>query len=123
MYVTVAEWDNEELVPVAVTCIVSAAAKVHDSVELPETVTLVGLTVHEVLFVVKLTIPAKAFRPVTMIVEVASVPLLTVMLVRLAEIEKSGAGGLKNSVIGVAEASLLVREGSCQTVSKVFRSE
>ena len=109
--------------PVAVTCIVPAVTKVHDSVELPETVTLVGLTVHEVLFVVKLTIPAKAFRPVTMIVEVASVPLLTVMLVRLAEIEKSGAGGLKNSVIGVAEASLLVREGSCQTVSKVFRSE
>ena|SRR2546422_35605 len=123
MYVTVAEWDNEELVPVAVTCIVSAAAKVHDRVELPEIVTLVGFTVHEVLFVVRLTMPVKAFRPVTVIVAVVAVPLSTVMLVGLAEIEKSGAGGLKNSVIGVAEASLLVRGGSCQTVSKVFRSE
>ena len=47
---------------------------VQDSVELPEPVTLVGETVHEVLFVVRLTTPANPFRPVTVMVDVAAVP-------------------------------------------------
>jgi hypothetical protein len=47
---------------------------VHDSVELPDPVTLVGATEHEVLLVVRLTTPAKPFRPVTVMVDVAAVP-------------------------------------------------
>ena len=49
--------------------------KVHDNVELPEPVTLVGETLHEaVVLVARATTPAKPFRPVTVIVEVAAVP-------------------------------------------------
>ena len=47
---------------------------VQDSVELPDPVTLVGETVHEVLLVVRLTTPANPFRPVTVMVDVAAVP-------------------------------------------------
>ena len=47
---------------------------VQDSVELPEPVTPVGETVHEVLFVVRLTTPANPFRPATVMVDVAAVP-------------------------------------------------
>jgi hypothetical protein len=56
---------------------------------LPEPVTLVGLTTHEVLFVPRLTTPARPFRPVTVMVEVPGVPALTVTLVGFAEIVKS----------------------------------
>ncbi len=48
-----------------------------DSVALPEPVTLVGKTVHEVLLVVRLTIPAKPFNPVIVIVDVPAAPTLT----------------------------------------------
>ena len=47
---------------------------VQDRVELPEPVTLVGDKVHDVLLVVKLTTPAKPFRPVTVMVDEAAVP-------------------------------------------------
>jgi len=76
-------------VPVAVTWTVPAAAKVHESVELPEPVTLVGLRVQAVLLLARLTTPANPFRPVTVIVEVAAVPALTVTLVGLAAMVKS----------------------------------
>ena len=66
-----------------------AAAKVQDSVELPEPVTLVGLSVQAVLLLARLTIPANPLRPVTVIVELAAVPALTVTLVGLAAIVKS----------------------------------
>jgi len=68
---------------------VLAAAKVQDSVELPEPVTLVGLSVQAVLLLARPTIPANPFSPVTVIVEVAAVPALTVMLVGLAVTVKS----------------------------------
>lgn len=61
---------------------------VHERVELPEPVTLVGDKVQEVLLVVRLTMPAKPFRPVTVTVEV-SVRLTPVTLVGLAAIVKS----------------------------------
>ena len=61
----------------------------HESVALPEPVTLVGATEHEVLLVVRLTTPANPFRPVTVIVEVPAVPALTVTEVGLAAIVKS----------------------------------
>jgi len=47
---------------------------VHDSVELPEPVTLVGDMVHDVLLVVRLTTPPNPFRPVMVMVDVAAVP-------------------------------------------------
>ena len=47
---------------------------VQDSVELPDPVTLVGETVHEVLLVVRLTTPVKPFWAVMVMVDVAAVP-------------------------------------------------
>jgi len=68
---------------------VDAEVKVHDSVALPEPVTLVGATEQEVLFVVRLTTPAKPFTAVTVIVEVPAALTLIVMVVGLAAMVKS----------------------------------
>jgi len=76
-------------VPVTVTWTVPAAAKVQASVELPEPVTLVGVRVHAVLLLARLTTPANPLRAVTAIVELAAVPALTVTLVGLAAMVKS----------------------------------
>ena len=51
-----------------------------DSVELPEPVSPVGTRVHAVLLEDRLTKPVKPFRAVTVMLEVAAVPALTVML-------------------------------------------
>ena len=67
----------------------AADAKVQDRVALPEPVTLVGLTVHEVLLEDRLTKPVKPFRAVTVMVEVALVPASTVILDGLALMLKS----------------------------------
>ena len=64
-------------------------AKLHDSVEFPEPVTLVGEILHDVLFVDRLTRPVKPLRAVTVRVEAAGVPALTVMLAGLAAMPKS----------------------------------
>ena len=66
-----------------------AEVNVHESVALPEPVTLVGSTEQEVLFVVRLTTPAKPFTAVTVIVEVPAALTLMVMVVGLAAIVKS----------------------------------
>jgi len=87
--VTVTEWDNAPLVPVTPTWNVPPVVKVHDSVEVPEPVTLVGDTVHDVLLVARLTMPANPFRPVTVIVDVAAVPGVKLTLDGLAAIVKS----------------------------------
>jgi len=60
---------------------VEAAAIVHDSVALPEPVTLVGETVHDVLFVVRLTTPVNPLTAVIVIVDVPAVPAFTVTVV------------------------------------------
>ena len=75
--------------PVTVTWTSCAVVNVHDKVELPEPVTDVGATLHEVLLVVRATTPLKPWSAVTVIVEVAAVPALTVTLVGLAAIVKS----------------------------------
>ena len=75
--------------PVTATWNVPPVVKVHDSVELPEPVTLVGDTVHDVLLVARLTMPANPFRPVTVIVDVAAVPGVKLTLEGLAVIVKS----------------------------------
>jgi len=64
--------------------------KVHDRVALPEPVTLVGETLHEaVVFVARLTTPAKPFWPVTVMLEVPAALTFTLTLVGLAVIVKS----------------------------------
>ena len=75
--------------PVTPTCTVEAAANVQDRVALPEPVTLVGETVHDVLLVVKLTTPPNPLIPVTVIAEVPAALALTVTEVGLATIVKS----------------------------------
>ena len=75
--------------PVTPTCTVPAVANVHDSVELPEPVTLVGESEHDVLFVVRATTPAKPFNPVTVTVEVAETPTVAETLAGLAVMVKS----------------------------------
>jgi hypothetical protein len=87
--VTVTEWDSEPLLPVTATWTVETAANVQDNVALPEPVTLVGATEHEVLLVVRPTTPPKPFRPVTVIAEVPAALTLTLTLVGLAVIVKS----------------------------------
>jgi len=62
---------------------------VHDRVEPPDPDMLVGVTLHDVLLVARLTTPAKPFNPVTVIVEVAALPAIAVTVVGLAEIAKS----------------------------------
>ena len=70
---------------------VDAAANVQDSVELPEVVTLVGLSVQAVLLLARLTVPVNPLSGVIVIVEVPADPALTVTLVGLAVIVKSRA--------------------------------
>ena len=60
--------------PVTPTWNVPEAVNVQDSVELPDPVTLVGESAHEVLLVVRLTTPAKPFWAVMVMVDVAAVP-------------------------------------------------
>jgi hypothetical protein len=76
-------------VPVTPTWTVAAAANVHDSVALPDPVTLVGATEQDVLLVVRETTPAKPLSPVIVIVDVPALPALTVTDVGLAAIVKS----------------------------------
>ena len=70
---------------------VDAAANVQDNVELPEVVTLVGLSVQAVLLLARLTVPVNPLSGVIVIVEVPADPALTVTLVGLAVIVKSTA--------------------------------
>jgi hypothetical protein len=68
---------------------VPADGKLHESVALPEPVTLVGLAAHAVLLVAKPTRPVKPFSGVTVTVDVPAVPAFTVALVGRTPIEKS----------------------------------
>ena len=60
-----------------------------DRLDVPDPVTLVGLTVHDVLLVARLTTPAKPLTAVIVIVEVPAEPARTVTLVGLAAMVKS----------------------------------
>src|SRR5205807_9560326 len=86
--VTIVACDLDAAAPVTLTWTVDAELKVHESVPLPEPVTLVGETVHEVLFVVRLTTPAKPLTAVIVIVDVPAVPAFTVTVVGVAVIVK-----------------------------------
>ncbi len=63
---------------------------VHDSVELPDPVTLVGDTLHDaVVLVARRTTPAKPLTAAIEILEVPAAPALTLTFVGLAAIVKS----------------------------------
>ena len=66
-----------------------AAVNVHDRVALPDPVTLVGATEHEVLLVVRPMTPANPLIPVMVILDVPAALALTVTDVGLAAIVKS----------------------------------
>jgi hypothetical protein len=89
VYVTVAVRDLEALAPVTLTWTVDAELKVQDSVALPDPVRLVGETVHEVLFVIRFTVPVKPLIGATVMVEVPAVPTFRVTAVGLAVMAKS----------------------------------
>ncbi len=64
--------------------------KVHDSVEVPEPVTLPGVRVHAIVsLLVKVTTAENPFSPVTVIVDVAATLGLKLTVVGLAVIWKS----------------------------------
>lgn len=66
-----------------------AELNVQDSVALPDPVRLVGETVHEVLFVIRFTVPVKPLIGATVIVEVPAVPTFRIAAVGLAVMAKS----------------------------------
>jgi hypothetical protein len=81
------------LVPVTVT-VYAPALPVHERVEVPEPVTLVGVRVQVKpvagdTVAVRLTTPLKPWSAVTVIVDVPAVPAITVTLVGLAAMVKS----------------------------------
>jgi hypothetical protein len=80
---------SEAVVAVALTWNVPVDVKVHESVEVPEPVTLVGERVHEVLLVVRLTIPANPLTAAMVIVEVPAALTFTLTLVGPAVMVKS----------------------------------
>jgi hypothetical protein len=70
---------------------VETVANVHDSVELPEVVTLAGVSEHAVLLLARLTRPVNPLSAVIVIVEAPAEPALTGTLVGLAVMAKSAA--------------------------------
>ena len=64
---------------------------VQERVELPEPVTLVGVSVQAVLLLARLTVPANPLSPVMVMVDVPAAPTLTGTVVGLAVIVKSAA--------------------------------
>ena len=87
--VTVAECDNPALAPVVVRWIVEADAKEQDTVELPEPEMLAGDALQEVLFVARLTTPAKPLSPDTIMVEVTVDPAFPITVVAFTVSVKS----------------------------------
>src|SRR3989442_4925146 len=81
--------DSPPFIPVTVTRKVPVLVKVHDRVLLPEPGTVDGLSEHAALLAERLTVPAKPFRPVTVIVEVPAELTFTVTEAGLADIVKS----------------------------------
>ncbi len=78
--------------PVIVTVTLPVAAKVQDSVELPDPpVTVVGVRVHALLSETSATLLVNPFRGDTAIVDVPGIPTTMLTLEGVAAIEKSAA--------------------------------
>jgi len=87
--VTVAECESDPLVPVTVTVKVPIVDGVHDKMEVPELVRLEGLRLQLISVEGDAdedneTVPVKAFRKPTVIVEVPVAPVATERMVGLA---------------------------------------
>ncbi len=96
---TVAEWDNEPLIPLIETCLLPTDVNVHDRLEEPDPVTLAGLRVQkDVVFVARLTIPLKPFRAAMLMVDVPAEFTLTTTLVGFAAIVKSRTTNVTGAV-------------------------
>jgi len=85
----ITEWERLPLVPVTATWTTDVDENVQESVELPEPITLLGATVHDVLLVLRLTTPEKPFRELIVTLDVPAVPTLTLTFVGLPVIAKS----------------------------------
>src|SRR2546430_4311458 len=94
------EWDKESFTPVTCTWFSLGDVKMHDKVDSPAPVRLVGLSEHNVLLLVKSTTPAKWFAAVTVIAEFARALTSVEDTAESAMIEKSPA-----STITVRERS------------------
>ncbi len=79
--VAVVEWERVPLVPVIVSVYVAAMVELHETVGVPEFVTVRGLMAPQVKLAgtvsVRETVPVKPFTAATVIVEVAEVPAWT----------------------------------------------
>jgi hypothetical protein len=84
--VTVTRWERLPLVIVTTTCTIDVEENVHESMEVPEPGMLLGVELHEVLLVLRLTTPVKPFRLVTVRLDVPAAPTFTLTLVGLAAI-------------------------------------
>jgi len=87
--VRVEEWERLLLVPVMATWTIDVEANVQERVELPEPVTLLGDTLHEVLLVLRLTTPVNPLSGVMVMLELPAEPTFTLILVGLLAIVKS----------------------------------
>jgi len=88
---TVAEWDREPLVPVTVTVTEPVEAKVQESVEVSEPpVTDEGVRLHAELSLVRATSPVNPLTGEMVMVDVPARPTVTVTVVGLAAMVKSG---------------------------------
>ena len=98
-------------------------AELHETVAVPEPVTLPGVIAPQLRFAgtvsVRLTVPENPLSAETVTVEVADWPVLT-GAGEVAEIEKSALGATKNSDMAVAAWSLLVIVARLQFVSIVL---
>src|SRR5260370_2918126 len=94
--------DSPPLIPVTETRKVPVLVKVHDRVLEPEPVIVDGVSVHAALLAERLTVPAKPFRPVTVIIEVPAELTFTVTEAGLADTVKSWTAKLTGTAWGRA---------------------
>ena len=95
----------------------------HETVAVPDPIMLLGIIDPQVrpdgIVSVRDTVPENPFSADTVMVDVPDCPAL-IGVGELAEMEKSGEGAVKNSVIAVAAASLAVMVARLQFVSIVL---
>lgn len=83
LYTTNIACDSVPLVPETFTWNVPGYEKVHESIESPAPVTLVGPIAHTVLFVARFTMPLNPFSEFTVVVDEPDEPAFTVTVAGL----------------------------------------
>jgi hypothetical protein len=92
---TLTVWERDPLVPVTVATKLPAELTVQDNVDVPEPPVMVGADsvqdmLVELVVIPRVTVPVNPFNGNTVTLECPATPTLTVTLVGLAEIVKSG---------------------------------